>query len=145
MTRKGRNYRDKEPQDRAADYPVGYGKPPLASRFKRGTSGNAKGRPKGSKNLKTLIRDAMTASISIQEGAKTKRVSRIEGVVLRQLQKALMGSDQAAMAVVKIALQLGFLEDSTDNFDAVALTRDDEQILSELIARSGRTKERGRT
>jgi hypothetical protein len=136
MTRKGRNYRDKEPQDRAADYPVGYGKPPLASRFKRGTSGNAKGRPKGSKNLKTLIRDAMTASISIQEGAKTKRVSRIEGVVLRQLQKALMGSDQAAMAVVKMALQLGFLEGSTDNFDAVALTRDDEQILSELIARS---------
>jgi hypothetical protein len=136
MTRKGRNYRDKKPQDRAADYPVGYGKPPLASRFKRGTSGNAKGRPKGSKNLKTLIRDAMTASISIQEGAKTKRVSRIEGVVLRQLQKALMGSDQAAMAVVKMALQLGFLEDSTDNFDAVALTRDDEQILSELIARS---------
>jgi hypothetical protein len=136
MTRKGRNYRDKKPQDRAADYPVGYGKPPLASRFKRGTSGNAKGRPKGSKNLKTLIRDAMTASISIQEGAKTKRVSRIEGVVLRQLQKALMGSDQAAMAVVKMALQLGFLEDSTDNFDAVALTMDDEQILSELIARS---------
>ena len=136
MTRKGRNYRDKKPQERAADYPVGYGKPPLASRFKRGTSGNAKGRPKGSKNLKTLIRDAMTASISIQEGAKTKRVSRIEGVVLRQLQKALMGSDQAAMAVVKMALQLGFLEDSTDNFDAVALTRDDEQILSELIARS---------
>jgi len=136
MTRKGRNYRDKKPQDRAADYPVGYGKPPLASRFKRGTSGNAKGRPKGSKNLKTLIRDAMTASISIQEGAKTKRVSRIEGVVLRQLQKALMGSDQAAMAVVKMALQLGFLEGSTDNFDAVALTRDDEQILSELIARS---------
>jgi hypothetical protein len=136
MTRKGRNYRDKKPQERAADYPVGYGKPPLASRFKRGTSGNAKGRPKGSKNLKTLIRDAMTASISVQEGAKTKRVSRIEGVVLRQLQKALMGSDQAAMAVVKMALQLGFLEGSTDNFDAVALTRDDEQILSELIARS---------
>jgi len=136
MTRKGRNYQDKKPQERAADYPVGYGKPPLASRFKRGTSGNAKGRPKGSKNLKTLIRDAMTASISVQEGAKTKRVSRIEGVVLRQLQKALMGSDQAAMAVVKMALQLGFLEGSIDNFDAVALTRDDEQILSELIARS---------
>jgi len=136
MTRKGRNYRDKKPQERAADYPVGYGKPPLASRFKRGTSGNAKGRPKGSKNLKTLIRDAMTASISVQEGAKTKRVSRIEGVVLRQLQKALMGSDQAAMAVVKMALQLGFLEGSIDNFDAVALTRDDEQILSELIASS---------
>jgi hypothetical protein len=30
----------------------------------------------------------MTASISIQEGTKTRRVSKIEGVVLRQLQSA---------------------------------------------------------
>ena len=35
------------------EYKVGYGKPPKSSRFKSGSSGNAKGRPKGSKNLKT--------------------------------------------------------------------------------------------
>jgi hypothetical protein len=99
MKRKGRSNRGNP--DLSDNYPVGYGRPPLASRFKPGKTGNAKGRPKGSKNLKTIIREAMTASISIQEGGKTKRVSRIEDVVLRQLQKALMGSDQAAMAVVK--------------------------------------------
>src|SRR5271169_6736310 len=38
---------------------VGYGQPPVASRFKPGTSVNPKGRPKGAKNLKTLIREAM--------------------------------------------------------------------------------------
>lgn len=31
---------------------VGYGKPPAHSRFKKGTSGNLKGRPKGTKNLR---------------------------------------------------------------------------------------------
>jgi Family of unknown function (DUF5681) len=134
MTCKGRNYRGKKPKDHAADYPVGYGRPPSASRFKPGISGNAKGRPKGSKNLKTLIRDAMTATISIQEGTKPKRVSRIEGVVMRQLQKALMGSDQAAMAVVKIALQLGFFEETEGN--QVRLSAEDQRVLDQLLLRS---------
>ena len=39
---------------------VGYGRPPVAKQFKPGTSGNPKGRPTGAKNLKTLIREAMT-------------------------------------------------------------------------------------
>ena len=135
MTRKSGTYRGKKSQDRAADYSVGYGRPPLASRFKPGTSGNTKGRPKGSKNLKTLIREAMTASISIQEGAKTKRVSRIEGVVLRQLQKALMGSDQAAMAVVKMALQLRFLEEAESNQTEARLSAEDQRVLDQLLLR----------
>ena len=30
-------------------YPVGYGKPPKAGQFRKGMSGNAKGRPKGAR------------------------------------------------------------------------------------------------
>jgi Family of unknown function (DUF5681) len=133
VTQKGRLNRSKS--HLPTNHPVGYGRPPLASRFKPGTSGNSKGRPKGAKNLKTLIKEAMTASISIQEGQKTKRVSRIEGVVLRQLQKALMGSDQAAMAVVKMALQLGFLQDAEGQHGELTLSGQDEVILKELINR----------
>jgi hypothetical protein len=137
MGRKARPSQGKKSDaDRAARYPVGYGKPPLASRFKPGTSGNAKGRPKGAKNLKTLIREAMTASISIQEGEKTRRVTRLEGVVLRQLQSALKGSDRAALAVIKMAHQLRFLEDSESDTAEPALSPEEERILNELIARS---------
>ena len=137
MARKKNSDRGKKSSsDRSANYSVGYGKPPLGSRFKAGTSGNARGRPKGSRNLKTQIEEAMTASISIQEGAKTKRVSRIAGVVLRQLQKALMGDGPAAITVIKMALQLGLLADPTGNSGEVALNREDQQILDELIART---------
>jgi hypothetical protein len=85
--------------------------------------------------MKTLIRAAMTAGIAIQEGGKTKRVSRLEGVVLRQLQSALRGNDKAAMAVIKMALQLGLLQDSGDSGE-IAISREDERILNELVARS---------
>jgi hypothetical protein len=115
---------------------VGYGRPPLASRFKPGMSGNPKGRPKGCKNLKALIREAMTASISIQEGQKARRVSRLEGVVLRQLQSALRGNDKAALAVIKMALQLQFLEEPAGAAGDNVLSNEDERILAELVARS---------
>ena len=117
-------------------YAIGYGKPPIGSRFKPGQTGNAKGRPKGHKNLKTLIRQAMTARISVQEGSSNRQVSKIEGVVLRQLQNALKGNDRSAMAVIKMALQLGFLDDVADGRQAEdALSPTDERILKELMAR----------
>jgi Family of unknown function (DUF5681) len=119
-------------------YAVGYGKPPITSRFKPGQTGNAKGRPKGHKNLKTLIRQAMTARIVIQEGSSNRQVSKIEGVVLRQLQNALKGNDRSAMAVIRMALQLGFLDDVADgNQTEATLSATDERILQELLARRG--------
>ncbi len=122
-------------------YAVGYGKPPVRSRFKPGTSGNAAGRRKGSKNLKTLIREEMTAPISIQEGTNTRRVSKIVGVVLRQMQSALKGNDRSAMAIIKMATLFGFLENSENNdAEPTPLSAADLQILETLAARSRKAK-----
>ena len=41
------------------NHSVGYGRPPEATRFKPGQSGNPKGRPKGSKNLRTLFAEEL--------------------------------------------------------------------------------------
>jgi hypothetical protein len=114
---------------------VGYRKPPMATRFKPGVSGNPNGRRKGSKNLKTLIKEALTAKVVIQEGSKSRQVSKFEGVILRQLQNALKGNDRAAMAVFKMATELDFLEDNQANpaEAAAALSSMDEQILEQLL------------
>lgn len=131
------------PDESADHYVVGYGRPPMSSRFKPGTSGNSKGRPKGRKNLKTLIRQAMTANIAVREGSASRRVSKIEGVVLRQLESALKGNDRSAMAVIKMATQLGFLEDPDNQSSATAdLSAADERILEELLNRRSRARRR---
>ena len=47
------------PADDERDYEVGYGKPPRHTRFELGRSGNPQGRPGGSKNLLTLLNEAL--------------------------------------------------------------------------------------
>ena len=124
---------DKHDHGRA--YTVGYAKPPSASRFEPGVSGNVKGRPKGRKNLKTLIKQAMTATITVQEGTSGRQVTKLEGVVLRQLQNALKGNDRSAMAVIKMANEIGLLDDATDVSGTESnLSAADERILKELFA-----------
>lgn len=50
-------------------YDVGYGKPPVATRFVRGKSGNPKGRPKGSSNKPKLpaLNEERMKTILLQE------------------------------------------------------------------------------
>ena len=40
-------------------YEVGYGKPPKHTQFKPGQSGNRKGRPRGQRNFRTVVNDAL--------------------------------------------------------------------------------------
>jgi len=139
--KRGNSRRDKYDQGRA--YEVGYGKPPSASQFKPGQSGNVKGRPKGRKNLKTLIKQAMTAMITVQEGSSGRHVTKLEGVVLRQLQNALKGNDRSAMAVIKMASEMGLLEDAPDAAGTENdLSAADERILKELLVHRRGAKRR---
>jgi hypothetical protein len=131
--------------DAADGYVVGYRRPPAATRFKPGKSGNPKGRRKGSKNFKTLIKEALHAKITIQEGSTSRRVSKFEGVILRQLQNALKGSDRSAMALFKMAAELDFLEDAQNNtVEGESLTPADEAILELLLPLNSRRRQRPR-
>src|SRR5690242_19596143 len=98
------------------DYPVGYGRPPTHTRFKAGQSGNRKGRPKGSKNFRTIIENVLTGKIVVRQGEKKRSISRLEGIVWRQVDSALKGNDRAALATLKMAGEVGLLREapSTD-------------------------------
>ena len=49
-------------------YEVGYGRPPLSTRFKPGQSGNPKGRAKQSRNLRTIVKQVSNEQMQIREG-----------------------------------------------------------------------------
>jgi hypothetical protein len=57
------------------DYKIGRGRPPLHSQFKPGQSGNPSGRRKGSRNLKTELKEIMSKMITIREGETERKLS----------------------------------------------------------------------
>ncbi|NTZ42336.1 hypothetical protein G7A66_04355 [Altererythrobacter sp. SALINAS58] len=75
--------------------PVGYGKPPSATRFSKGRSGNPKGRPKN--RHRSLPYDAVLGQmVTIREEGRERRVTAAEAFLLQLTQKGLAGDSAAA-------------------------------------------------
>jgi hypothetical protein len=88
-----------------AEYEIGYRKPPAKTRFKKGQSGNPKGRPKGIVNLKTDLAEELGAPVSILEGGRTRQISMQRAVVKRLMTKAANGELRAIDKVLELKLQ----------------------------------------
>jgi hypothetical protein len=84
------------------DYTVGYGKPPEHARFKKGQSGNPRGRPKGSKNLLTLIQEELDRPIAVREDGRSRKVRAREALVKRLVHKGLSGHDRSIETLLKL-------------------------------------------
>jgi hypothetical protein len=96
-SRKGRHGLDGHSGREAgpAQYKVGYKRPPVSTRFKAGRSGNPKGRPKGQRNFKVIIEEALNAPVLVREGDRKRHVKKAEAIVLRQLDSAMKGDGRA--------------------------------------------------
>jgi Family of unknown function (DUF5681) len=70
--------------------------PPKHTQFQKGISGNPKGRPKGSKNLSTLMMEAARDQVSATIGGKTRKISKLQATTMQLATKAASG-DHAAM------------------------------------------------
>jgi hypothetical protein len=83
-------------------YRVGYGKTPEATRFRKGLSGNPKGRPKGSKNLETLVDRVFNRKIVAQDNGRTRRISVAEAMLTKLASRGLGGDMGAARLIVNL-------------------------------------------
>jgi hypothetical protein len=90
----------KRPSSTDGDYAVGYRRPPKATQFKPGQSGNPKGRPRGSKNLDTLFAEELAQPVSLTENGKRKKIPKRQALVKQIVNKALSNDPKAAAVVL---------------------------------------------
>lgn len=81
---------------------VGYKNPPKRTRFKKGRSGNPKGRPKGRKNRDTIARDVLLKPVKVNEGGRARSITTLEAVLLRLRNDALEGKTAAIDKLLKL-------------------------------------------
>jgi hypothetical protein len=82
------------------DYAVGYGKPPKATQFKKGQSGNPRGRPKDTPNVATILTKALSQRVTITENGVKRSVSKLEIVLLQQVNKAATGDLRSTQLIL---------------------------------------------
>lgn len=125
---------------------VGYGRPPMATRFKPGQSGNPKGRPKGSKNMLTLLREELDQKVTVTSDGRTQRMSKRKIAVRQQVDRAVKGDPKAFAMVLKLESQASGAEevDTTGAWHASSEIPSDvyDDILAGL--RAGSMEDEGR-
>jgi hypothetical protein len=88
-----------EPSD---DYRVGYGRPPLHSRWRKGLSGNPRHRkPKIRESAVETIDSLLLAPIQITLSGETKTVSALEAIILQLIQKSMAGNSRASRVLLR--------------------------------------------
>lgn len=117
------------------EFDVGYKKPPKPTRFKRGKSGNPKGRPKGSRNLLVLIDDELDKQVVLQENGRSLKLTKREVVVKRLVNQALNGEGKA------ISTLIGMDKDNKDPEDKIVeLSSDDQDQFNRFLERMTKGK-----
>jgi hypothetical protein len=106
-------------------YEIGYRKPPKATRFKAGQSGNPKGRPRGSPNLATDLSAELGEQITIREGGQARQVSKQRALIKSLMAKALQGDVRATTAL--LALYARSIPESPE--DEGSVVEEDELLI----------------
>jgi len=120
-----------KPSKTRGDYQVGYGRPPIHSRFPPGQSGNPAGKKKGQPTVSEIFMREAARLVKIKRGDTVETITKHEALVRRLFQMAMEG-DIAAARLVLLALSQnapgsagGAAEDETENLAFMAAPDDD--------------------
>lgn len=112
-----------------ADYQIGYSKPPKEHQFAKNTSGNPRGRPKGSVSLKTELKLIIGQPVAVTENGKKSKRSTLAVVLMKLRADALAGKPKAVDQLIKLII--GQLPDEITH-DHRATAAEDAELLAKL-------------
>ncbi len=115
------------------DFDIGYRKPPVKTRFAKGTSGNPKGRPKGGRNLKTDLIEELQSKVIVTEGGRRRTLTKQQALLKRLLGEALTGDLKSAALLLHLKTQ--FERGDGASPEPTPSSEEDRRILERFLTR----------
>jgi hypothetical protein len=104
----------KKPSAADSPYEVGYGKPPKANQFRRGRTGNPRGKRQGEENTISAFKRIVSKRVKIKDGEKIRTVTLAEAVILKNYNAAMQRDSFAMSNIFRLAEDAGEFDDRTD-------------------------------
>tara|TARA_R110000787_G_scaffold153606_1_gene267533 strand:- start:339 stop:737 length:399 start_codon:yes stop_codon:yes gene_type:complete len=82
--------------------PVGYGKPPKATRFRKGRSGNPCGRPKRTRTQLEVLRRELSQRVTVTEAGRKRRLTKGELIAKQLVTRAVKGEVAALRMMLRV-------------------------------------------
>ena len=110
---------------------VGFCHPPEHARFKKGQSGNPRGRPKGTLNLATVLERTLREKVVIHENGRRKVVTKLEAAIKQMVNKSASG-DPAALRQL-LALVISAEERSSQTPGSTSERSEADQLVMQSV------------
>jgi hypothetical protein len=115
-------------------YEIGYSRPPVATRFQPGVSGNPRGRPKGLKSVADIVEQALARRVRITEHGRSTTLPLIEVAIRQMAAQGARGDLKAIHALLALRDRYG------DKGEAAAsasdLAEEDLAILERFVTQT---------
>jgi hypothetical protein len=82
----------------------------LDTRFRKGKSGNPKGRPRGSLSPATLLKEMFNASVAVRKGEKRQFMARADAMIRGTVADGLRGDARSLTTVMELLDMAGYLD-----------------------------------
>ncbi len=118
---------------------TGYKRPPVASRWKKGQSGNPSGRKRGTLNLRTDLIAELEEVIQINEGGSARRITKQRALLKSLAARGIQGDARAANLILSLIARL--LEPDEQSATPDELGPEDKAILDAYLAKHLQNKD----
>jgi hypothetical protein len=113
-------------------YAANYRKPPVHTRFKKGQSGNPRGRP--AKNLAGLLAAALNEKVTVTENGKRRQVTKREAVIAQLVNKSAAAELRATKMLIDMLRDVEKKAEPAVS-EKNPFTPTDQEVVQQLIAR----------